>query len=132
MQAHRLHTLRLIALAATASIALGLAACEKKPAEPTVGERVDGAIADVKEAGTEAADSVKASAADAAITTKINAALAADDKLSATKINVDTVDGRVTLSGTAPDATSRDRATTLATSVEGVLAVNNLLIVQGS
>lgn len=132
MQAHRLHTLRLVALAATASIALGLAACEKKPAEPTMGERVDGAIADVKEAGTEAADSVKASAADAQITTKINAALAADDKLSASKIDVDTEGGRVTLSGTAPDTASRDRATTLATSVEGVLAVNNLLVVQGS
>lgn len=130
--------LRLAAVVAAVAAALSLAACNK-PGETTVGQKVDGAIADAKQAGTEAkragaeaADSMKAGAMDATITTKINAALAADDKLSAIKINVDTANGRVTLSGTAPDAASRDRATTLASAVEGVTGVDNKLAVTGS
>jgi hyperosmotically inducible periplasmic protein len=130
--------LRLSAIAAAAAAALSLAACNK-PGDPTVGQRVDGAIADAKQAGqetkqagAEAADQMKAGAMDATITTKINAALAADDKLSALKIDVDTANGRVTLSGTAPDAASRDRATTLASAVEGVMSVDNRLAVKGS
>jgi hyperosmotically inducible periplasmic protein len=123
--------LRLTALATAAAATLSLAACNK-PGEPTVGQRVDGAVAETKQAGAEAADQMKAGAMDATITTKINAALAADDKLSALKINVDTANGRVTLSGTAPDAASRDRATTLASAVEGVMSVDNRLAVQGS
>jgi hyperosmotically inducible protein len=64
-----------------------------------------------------------------AITAKVNAALAVDDKLKATQINVDTRDGQVTLTGQAPDANSRERATTLASAVDGVKQVNNQLVV---
>lgn len=131
-------SLRLAAVVAAVAAALSLAACNK-PGETTVGQKVDGAIADAKQAGAEAkqagveaADSMKTGAMDATITTKINAALAADDKLSAMKIDVDTANGRVTLSGTAPDAASRDRATTLAAAVEGVTGVENKLAVTGS
>lgn len=131
MQPQRLQLLRLGAIAAAVAATLGLAACDK-PADQTVGQRVDGAIAETKQAGSEAADAMKAGAMDATITTKINAALAADDKLSAMKIDVDTAAGRVTLNGTAPDAVSRDRATTLASAVEGVMSVDNRLTVQGS
>jgi hyperosmotically inducible periplasmic protein len=131
MQALSTQALRLGAVAAAVAAALGLAACNK-PGDPTVGQRVDGAIADTKQAGSQAADTMKTGAMDATITTKINAALAADDKLSAIKIDVDTADGRVTLKGTAPDSVSRDRATTLATAVEGVKSVDNRLAVKGS
>jgi len=41
-------------------------------------------------------------------------AFVADDQLKALKINVDTKDGKVVLTGVAPDAGSRDRATTMA------------------
>ena len=44
----------------------------------------------------------------------VNAQLAADPKLSALQINVDTSGGRVLLRGTAPDFTSRERATEMA------------------
>ena len=37
--------------------------------------------------------------------------------------------GRVALNGTAPDATTRDRAKTLAAAVDGVVAVDNRLTV---
>lgn len=129
-------------------LAGGLAACQKAPEEPTVGQRVDGAIqsaevksaeikADVKEATAEmradtaqAADTAGNAVKDAAITAAVNAKLAADPALSALRINVDTAAGRVALSGDAPDVVSRDRATVLARSVEGVVDVNNRLTIQ--
>jgi len=130
MQARSSQALRVCTVAAALAAALGLAACNKA-GEPSVGQKVDRAVADTKQAGAQAADAVKVGAIDATITTKINAALAADEKLSALKINVDTAQGRVTLSGTAPDATSRDRATMLASVVEGVKSVDNRLSVKG-
>ena len=134
--------------------ALSLAACNKPGEETgeqktgaqrtgeqkTAGQKVDDGIADVKSAtkelgadaraaATRTADAVSGTAKDLAITAKVNAALAADDKLSAISVNVDTTDGRVALKGNAPDVTSRDRAKTLAAAVEGVVAVDNRLTV---
>ena len=85
---------------------------------------------DAKEATNDAAANVGAAVTDATITTKINAALVADDQLKALNINVDTKDGKVVLTGAAPDAGSRDRATTMAKAVEGVVDVDNRLTVQ--
>ena len=129
---------RLAALAAIAAT-VSLTACNR-PASETVGQTVDGSIAEVKSATQEmsadaraaaarSAAAVTGSAKDMTITTKVNAALAADSKLSAMRINVDTTDGRVALNGTAPDAMSRDRAKTLAAAVEGVVTVDNRLTV---
>ena len=82
------------------------------------------------ESFAKAAEVMARDATDAAITAKVTAALAADDRLSALGIDVDTTDGRVALSGTAPDAASRDRATVLAQAVEGVVEVENRLTVR--
>jgi len=119
----------------TALAAIALSACSPRDNQ-TAGQKVDEAVADAKagandakRAATEAGNTVASAATDAMITTKINAALAADDQLKATKIDVDTRNGRVVLSGTAPDAGSRDRATTLARAVDGVVAVDNKLVV---
>ena len=138
---------RHLTLIAAAAATIALAACGKTE-DTTVGQQVDnsvnqvqGAAAEVKndaqnaaqdmrEAGSQAGQSMAQGASDLAITAKVNAALAADDKLSALKINVDTEAGRVALKGTAPDADSRERATTLAAAVEGVVAVDNRLIIQ--
>jgi len=67
---------------------------------------------------------------DATITTKVNAALAADKDLSAVKIDVDTKDGVVTLTGPAPTPEAASRATKLAKDVKGVTSVNNQLTVK--
>ena len=141
--------IRLLLLSAAVTVAL-LAACSK-PSNETVGQAVgksiDQSVADAKSASAKAtddlkavgqelrdaanqgADKISASATDALITTKITAALAVDDKLKATKIDVDTKQGMVALVGTAPDETSKDRATTLARAVEGVRSVDNRLTV---
>ena len=132
-------TPQLAFLVAAVAATLSLAACNK-PGQETVGQKVDGSIAEIKSAtkelgadasaaATKAVDAVSGTAKDLAITAKVNAALAADDKLSAISVNVDTTGGRVALNGSAPDATSRDRAKTLAAGVEGVVAVDNRLTV---
>lgn len=136
-----------VALIAALSLAAALTACSKKEDERTAGQKLDGAIADAKQAGAEAkadasraADNTEAklkdaaqatsdAVTDAAIVTKINASLAADDQLKAIKIDVDAKDGRVTLTGSAPNADAQARATTLAQAVDGVRSVDNKLVV---
>ena len=86
----------------------------------------DQASADAKQAAEAAGDKV----ADAAITATVNAELAKDSSLSATKIDVDTAAGRVALRGTAPNVDARDRATQLAAHVKGVRSVDNQLVVE--
>lgn len=138
-----------LALSATLAVGVvGLSACQPKPDEPTVGQRVDGAInsaeragdkakqdakelaQDAKTAGSETLDKVGAGLSDASITTSVNAELAKDSQLSALAINVDTVGGKVILKGKAPNIDARARATTLATAVKGVVSVDNQLVVE--
>lgn len=64
---------------------------------------------------------------DAQIVTKVKTALAADSDLSALKIDVDSKNGVVTLSGSAPDASAKERATEIAKNVKDVKSVDNQL-----
>jgi osmotically-inducible protein OsmY len=68
---------------------------------------------------------------DAGITAAVTTALAADPSLSAIKIDVSTHEGVVRLDGPAPDQKARDRAQVLAAAPQGVLAVENRLVVSG-
>ncbi|MEO7851160.1 MAG: BON domain-containing protein [Rubrivivax sp.] len=90
-----------------------------------MGEATRDATAAVRSGVDTAGDKVK----DAAITTAVNAQLAADSALSALNIDVDTSNGSVILRGTAPDATAKDHATTLAKSIDGVTKVDNQLVI---
>jgi hyperosmotically inducible periplasmic protein len=145
MTQHRITPLTTILAALVAAAALS--ACNRADDGRSAGQKVDGAVAkaekkadevgaDMRAAGEKAKDStagamdtVAAKAKDAVITSSVNAELAKDKQLSALRINVDTVEGRVALRGTAPDAASKDRATTLAQRVDGVKAVDNQLTV---
>ena len=151
---------RIASILAVSAHALGLSACGKNE-EPTVGQRLDSTVEKTEQAAADAraktesamnnaenkmeqsaanaeasardaTSTAKASIDDATITAKVNATLAKDPDLSALKINVDTVGGKVTLNGPAPTTVARDRAETLAKSVEGVTAVNNQLVVTAS
>jgi hyperosmotically inducible periplasmic protein len=134
---HRSTTLMMFTAIAAA---VALSACNRTDDGKTAGQQVDSTMAKVEKKAEAAGDKVKDSTAgamdtvatkakDAAITTSVNAELAKDAKLSALKINVDTVEGRVALRGTAPDADSRDRASKLAQAVDGVKSVDNQLTV---
>lgn len=134
-------------LLAALALAAALSACSRNDEDGRAGEKLDGAIAGAKQNAEEtreqarqavqdaemsasrAAGATAAVTTDMGITAKVNAALVADDQLKATQINVDTREGQVTLTGEAPDAQARDRATTLASAVDGVKQVNNQLVV---
>jgi osmotically-inducible protein OsmY len=90
------------------------------------------AALEAKEASKNAADQATNKVADALITTSVNAELAKDPKLSAVHIDVDTDSGRVALRGTAPDQAAKERATQIASAVQGVVSVDNQLEVAQS
>ena len=151
---------RIASILAVSALALGLAACGKTE-EPTVGQRLDSAVEKTEQAAADArvkaesamqsaetkmeqgaanaeatakevANTAKGAIDDATITAQVNAGFAKDPDLSALKINVDTVNGKVTLNGPAPSTVARDRAETIAKSVTGVTSVNNQLVVTAS
>ena len=153
-------THRIASILAVSALALGLAACGKTE-EPTVGQRLESAVEKTEQAAADArvkaesamqnaetkmeqgaanaeatakdaANTAKGAIDDATITAQVNAGLAKDPDLSALKINVDTVNGKVTLNGPAPSTVARDRAETIAKSVTGVTSVNNQLVVTAS
>jgi hyperosmotically inducible protein len=116
-----------------------------KDATKTAGEKIqDGATATknaaergidaTKDAARTAADKTKAGAekagefiTDAAITTAVKTKLLADSKTPGLKIEVDTTDGVVTLSGTVPTKAVVDEAVADARGTKGVKRVVNKL-----
>ena len=151
---------RIASILAVSALALGLAACGKTE-EPTVGQRLDSAVKKTEQAAADArvkaesamqnaetkmeqgaanaeatakdaANTAKGAIDDATITAQVNAGLAKDPDLSALKINVETVNGKVTLNGPAPSTVARDRAEAIAKSVTGVTSVNYQLVFTAS
>ena len=124
-----------------------LIACSDS-SQQTAGEKLDQSVATAQQKGDELQSDVKQGAAkledqasamateaknamsDATITAQVNANLAKDPGLSVMKIDVDTTQHKVTLSGTVPDAAASSRATQLAQAVEGVTSVDNQLVVK--
>jgi hyperosmotically inducible protein len=66
---------------------------------------------------------------DASLTAAVKAKLAADSTLSGLKINVDTLDGVVTLSGEVRSQADKDAAARLARETGGVREVNDRLVI---
>jgi hyperosmotically inducible periplasmic protein len=137
-------------LASSLAMVLALAACDRNrdgvvgdravdrtEQSTTVTEESRDAAARARAEADRAAEETRSMGAatgdrldDATITARVNAQLAADQDLSAIRIDVDTKDGVVTLTGPAPSAAARERASEIAKSVQGVTSVNNQLSVQ--
>ena len=66
---------------------------------------------------------------DTAITTKVKTAFAADPDVSALRVSVKTVNGRVNLTGQVKNQTEKQKAEQVARGVSGVMSVNNELTV---
>lgn len=94
------------AVLATAALPLSVQASEATP-QRTAGQAID----------------------DATITASVKNKLLADERTKGFDINVDTRQGRVTLSGGADSAAAKQAATELATHVDGVASVDNQLVV---
>lgn len=150
---------RIVQVIAVSALAFGLVACNKADDSQTAGQKLDSAIAntekaadnaaanastaasnasdaaknaaaDVKDAAKDAGNAVASAADSASITASVNAGLIKDTELSAIKIDVDTKDGVVTLTGEAPNQAAKDRAGDIAKAVQGVGSVNNNLTVK--
>jgi hyperosmotically inducible periplasmic protein len=103
-------------------------ASDSKPAARDVTAKDPGAGQAAQ--ATRAMGAAAAKVDDATITAKVNAALAADKEASALRVDVDTQNGVVTLSGPAPTASAKEHVAEVARTVRGVQSVNNQLTLQ--
>jgi len=119
----------------------GLAACDNPGPAESAGKKIDQSVNDAGSKISESADKVagklgsqgeKAGVAidDAAITSKIKAAIFAEPGLKTLQISVDTVKGVVTLSGSVDSLQNSDRVKALAGAVDGVNKVENRLVLK--
>ena len=109
--------------------ALNTAEIKTEQALNTAETKMDAGAANASAAIKDATASATALANDAGITGRVSAEFAKDPDLSAIRIDVDTQAGAVRLTGPAPSQAAKDRASALAEGVEGVISVNNELIV---
>jgi len=93
------------------------------------GEQAERKLERAGRAAEEKTEGLGRKADDATITAAVKAGLAKDPDLSATRIDVDTHDGRVSLSGPAPSEAAKRRAQSIAQGADGVKAVDNRLTV---
>ena len=139
-----------IAMAAVAT----LAACGERDDARSVGEQVDTTLErgrevarDVREGGTDAAQDARSAVMgaasqareatgragaqidDAQVTTRVKAVLAADRELYGTRIDVETAQGTVVLSGQVPTLAAKTRAGELAGQVKEAQQVRNEITV---
>lgn len=123
---------RSAALLATAAAAVLLMACGQH--ELGAGDPADAAISRVAAAVSPPLNArqleakSREAALDSAITAEIKAQFANDAPLNALHIQVETREGLVVLSGKAPDAGLKERATRLAVTVKDVLSVDNKMV----
>lgn len=111
---------------------IGLSACDNPNTAEEAGKKIDQAVEDTvtkmgeaTEKMEERSDKAKVKVEDATITTKIKAAFLAESMINSLDINVSTIDGVVTLSGTANSLASSKKAEEIAGAVSEVKLVNN-------
>jgi osmotically-inducible protein OsmY len=98
-----------------------------KPREISRSEYTEDMARDAREKAKAAGDKIGTSINDAWIHTKITSKLISDKDTPARKINIDVVDGVVTLRGEVKTPTAKDEADRIAKDTEGVKRVRNLL-----
>ncbi len=119
----------------------GLGACDKPGPAETAGKQIDQTVGDASRKINESADKVAekvgdqkdkvaAVISDAEMTTKVKAAIFAEPGLRSLQIGVETLDGKVTLTGTVDSSPNSDLAKVLAGAVSGVKEVKNLLVIK--
>lgn len=112
-------TLLLAGIAAT----LGVAACNRND-----GQMSDSAAADAPKESA----SIGAAMDDTAITAKVKQRLASDERMETATIDVETNNGVVTLTGSAPSADARKAAEELARNVAEVQGIDNKIAAPGA
>ena len=140
---------RLAGMIVAVATAASLAGCERPDDARTAGQKVDDTIAKVEQKAEEVKSDMREAARDAkqagadvakgaadkvseAKQATVNVAEAAADKVKdavISSVTVDSQNGRVALRGSAPDSVASERAASVASSVDGVVAVDNQLAV---
>ncbi|HJR57801.1 MAG TPA: BON domain-containing protein [Vicinamibacterales bacterium] len=94
-------------------------------ATPTTGidDRIQGEAADAQKKAGDAAGQAGDAAANAALTSKVKTKFLADTAISGLRIDVDSNNGVVTLTGTVPSAAEKDKALKVARETDGVKSV---------
>ena len=95
-------------------------------------ERARDVAAQVGQKTAEAAKVAQEAITDGSLTAKIKAKMALDDTVKALDLNIDTVDGVVTVSGKVRTAAEHDRAIALARETNGVKRVVDRMTVAGA
>lgn len=106
------------------------AATQTREVLQDVGQKLDAKAPEFKEQAREAGTRVQNSVDDMTVTAQVSAGLARDPDLSAIKIDVSTKAGAVVLHGPAPSEAAKERASTIARGVSGVVSVDNQLTVK--
>ncbi len=86
---------------------------------------------DLAAAAERAGDQAKRKLTDAGVTASIKAKMIANPDVKGVTIEVTTVEGRVTLAGTAKTSYQKDEAEKVARQTEGVVSVDNRIVVAG-
>lgn len=117
--------------------ALGVVACDKPGTSEMVGQKADGASETITqsmdESSTQLSETTELAGEfvdDATITAKVKSAILASTELRLLRVSVETVDGVVTLTGSADSKTNIEKAENLASAVEGVTGVENKLALE--
>jgi hyperosmotically inducible periplasmic protein len=123
-------------LAASSLTLIALGGCDKPAPAETAGKKIDQAMEKMGKKVEQTAERAKEQTAkaeqvvdDTTITAKVKAGILTEPGLKVLKIDVDTKDGLVTLTGSADSAQDVQRATTIASSIQGVKSVDNRLAV---
>lgn len=121
----------------TAVFCLCLSACSNPDSAQEAGAKIDGAVADTENRLNAASDKLKAGSdevqgqlSDAAITTKVKAALLADSEVASLDIEVTTLDGVVTLTGDVQTLLISEKVSEIAKAVSEVKQVSNALTIK--
>lgn len=127
-------------IAVSLLLVLGLGACEKPGPAEQAGKKMDEVASDagkkmgdtlerVEKKVSEQGDTAAQALDDTEITTRVKAAILAEPGLKSLQISVDTVHGRVTLTGSVDSEAISDKVRAMAVAVNGVKEVRNQLVV---
>jgi hyperosmotically inducible protein len=114
--------MKMFLLAASSLALIGLGGCDQPQPAETAGKKIDQSMEKMGQRAGKAID-------DTTITAAVKAGILAEPGLKVLKIEVDTKDGQVMLTGSADSAENVQRATQIATAVQGVKSVDNRLAV---
>jgi hyperosmotically inducible protein len=112
------------------SLALAAPAFAEDAAQPTIGQKVENTADKAGDKTESAAEKTGDFLSDSALTAKVKTALIAEKDLKSMKINVESDDGVVTLTGELPTSAMVAQAETATKAVKGVKEVHNNLTVK--